>query len=131
MRGDVKEKLRNILPGFAHVKNPLDVTGQIILNLGMFKECINALCGEDYLNTVLLIITSAVGDPAALLAEDIVKVSEEVKRFNKPLVVCWLASRILSEKAHKLLLDNGIPTYPTIRSAVSAIKEISEWSEQV
>ncbi|MHA1579792.1 MAG: acetate--CoA ligase family protein [Candidatus Freyarchaeota archaeon] len=131
LKGNVKEKLRNILPGFAHVKNPLDVTGQIILNLGMFKECINALCGEDYLNTVLLIITSAVGDPAALLAEDIVKVLEEVKRFNKTLVVCWLASRILSEKAHKLLLDNRIPTYPTIRSAVSAIKEISEWSKRV
>lgn len=127
LKVEVKDKLKNVLPEFAHVKNPLDVTGQIILNLGIFKECIDALCGEDYLNTILLIITSAVGDPAALLADDIVKVSKEVRKFNKPLIVCWLASRILSEKGHEALLGNRIPTYPTIRSAVRTIKEISDW----
>ncbi|MFB0561757.1 MAG: acetate--CoA ligase family protein [Candidatus Lokiarchaeia archaeon] len=127
---EAKEKLKTILPGFAQIKNPLDVTGQIILNLGMFKECIDTLCSEDYLNTILLIITSAVGDPAALLADDIVKVSKEVRKFNKPLIVCWLASRILSEKAHEQLLGNKIPTYPTIRSAVRTIKEISDWEKK-
>ncbi len=127
---EVNEKLKNILPEFAQIKNPLDVTGQIILNLGMFKECVDILCGEDYLNTILLVITSAVGDPAALLANDIVAVSKEVKRFNKPLIVSWLASRILSEKAHERLLGNRIPTYPTIRTAVRAIKEISDWGKK-
>lgn len=125
----VKGKLKGILPEFAQIKNPLDVTGQIILNLGMFKQCIETLCGEDYLNTILLIITSAVDDPAVLLAEDIVKVSQEVRKFNKPLMVCWLASRILSQKAHNLLLENKIPTYPTIRTAVKTIKEISDWNK--
>ncbi|MGQ9721498.1 MAG: acetate--CoA ligase family protein [Candidatus Jordarchaeum sp.] len=124
-----KEKLETILPGFAQIKNPLDVTGQIILNLGMFKECIETLCREDYLNTIYLIITSAVGDPAVLLANDIVEVSKEVKKFNKPLIVTWLASRILSQKAHELLLENRIPTYPTIRSAVKTIKEIADWEK--
>jgi len=130
LKEEVKEKLRGILPEFAQIKNPLDVTGQIILNLAMFKECIVSLCGEDYLNTILLIITSAVGNPATLLAEDIVKVSNETKKFNKPLIVCWLASRILSQKAHELLLGNKIPTYPTIHSAVATIEKISDWGKK-
>jgi acetyltransferase len=130
LKEGVKEKLRCVLPEFAQVTNPQDVTGQIILNLGLFKECIVSLCGEDYLNTIFLIITSAVGDPAALLAEDIVRVSEETKKCNKPLIVSWLASRIFSQKAHELLMRNKIPTYPTIRTAVTTIKKMSDWAKK-
>ena len=126
---EAEDKLRNILPSFAAPKNPLDVTGQIILNISLFKECLKVICREEKVNALLLTVTTAVDEPAVALARDIVEAAETVRSFGKPMVVCWLASRMFSRTSHEVLLEAKIPVYPTPRRAVKAIKTLVEWGK--
>nr|HDO80776.1 hypothetical protein [Candidatus Bathyarchaeota archaeon] len=127
--GDAENKLRGILPSFASAKNPLDVTGQIILNISLFKKCLRVLCGETRINALLLTVTTAVDEPAITLARDIVEAAETVRSYGKPMIVCWLASRAFSQKSHEILLEAKIPVYPTPRRAVKALKALVEWGK--
>ncbi|MHA1593134.1 MAG: acetate--CoA ligase family protein [Candidatus Baldrarchaeia archaeon] len=124
---ETRNRLRKILPEFSIPKNPIDMTGQIMLDILMMRRTLETLFECPEVDAILIAITTAVGPLAERFIKDImIDVGSLRERFNKPLIVCWLASRMFSERAWRILLEKKIPVYPTPERAVRALKLLTK-----
>lgn len=100
------EVLREALPEFAALTNPIDLTGQASGNPEVLERVVLALAEDLQFNAVLLVL---VASPVAarLWTERIAKVAAAVA---KPVVVLWSGGRGLDEwRDH--LLKAGVPVF--------------------
>ncbi|MEM0361477.1 MAG: CoA-binding protein [Sulfolobales archaeon] len=115
------EQVRKLVPPFASLANPIDVTGMI--------------SNENYVNSLLLALNNpevgavlgvycqtAVTDPTMIAGMLISKV-REMGGLNKPLVLAFIGGEE-TYMAIKRLNDFGIPTFPMPERAATTIASI-------
>jgi acetyltransferase len=100
------EVLREALPEFAALTNPIDLTGQASGNPEVLERVVRALAEDPQFNAVLLVL---VASPVAarLWTERTAKVAAAV---DKPVVVLWSGGRGLDGWRDQLL-DAGVPVF--------------------
>ncbi len=98
------DSLKKILPPFASMKNPVDITAQIFNDEGLFNNTIEVLNGADEIDTLALVIGPTVGQVGAKLASQIVAVHEK----SKPIVVSWAS---WTHDGHTILRKADIPFF--------------------
>jgi acyl-CoA synthetase (NDP forming) len=115
-----KEKLREKLPGFASVNNPIDLTGNVTDE--MFDHAFNVVNEDENVDGILsfpLIQTP-------LTTDKLVEITEWwFKNGKKPMVPCIIGGSY-SEEVIRKLEARGVPVFPDIRRAVLSLRVLYE-----
>lgn len=114
---EAKSTIRNFVPEFATVTNPIDVTGQIRSYESGYQDTVREVLAQDNIDGVLLLVTM-VAEPRSTFYG--VEISKLVKESTKPIIVGWTGAVTLSEEGYRMLLDNEVPTFLSSNDAVKA-----------
>lgn len=111
-----RDALASLLPGFASVQNPVDVTAQLLNDPGLLASALPVMLSDSGVDA-LVVALGAVGD-----GYDVEQIQRDVLRAHaessKPVVVVWVGSRI--DVRHKLGAA-GVPVYSSVQVAVAAL----------
>ncbi len=101
-------QLRKVLPAYASVANPLDVTGSLLNDPGMLKATLDCLARDPNIDMMGVALAAASGKLAAELAREVVRVSDEL---HVPVLIAWNADPATNAEAYRILDTAGIPRY--------------------
>ncbi|QOR39049.1 acetate--CoA ligase family protein [Billgrantia diversa] len=100
--------LKEALPDFAAVANPLDVTAALLSDAQLLKVTLQRLADDPNVNMIALALAAASGALAAELAREVVRISEQ---YQIPILVAWNADERANAEAYQILDDARIPRY--------------------
>ncbi|MEH2606112.1 acyl-CoA synthetase (NDP forming) [Bradyrhizobium sp. AZCC 1588] len=100
--------LREVLPSFASVANPLDVTASLFSDADLLRVALETIARDPSVDMIALALAAASGKMAVTLAREIVRISAE---FDIPIFVAWNADATSNRDAYAILDDAGIPRY--------------------
>jgi 3-hydroxypropionyl-CoA synthetase (ADP-forming) len=110
---DTVKKLKEILPPFCIIGNPVDLTGSATSN--EYKVSMEMLLKDP--NVDLLMSFFVFQDTP--LDENIVNIVPEMQRYGKP-IICCASGGPYTRKQSRTLEEKGVPVYPTPERAVAA-----------
>ncbi len=119
-------KKNGIIPEFAQISNPVDLTGSA--SSEMFVEATRILLESSEVDMVAILAlhqVPGIPDPVELARE----LSRLTKEYSKPVVAVdtgWSEAAILERKEFD---KNGIPAYPTPERAVKALWALYKYGE--
>lgn len=102
------ESLREILPPYAALANPLDVTGNLINNPDMWRETLAQVARDPSVDMIGLALAAISGKMAADLAAQIVEISDAT---GLPILVAWNADESAASEAYRIVDEGRIPRY--------------------
>ncbi|QQK80504.1 acetate--CoA ligase family protein [Salicibibacter cibi] len=122
LTSETTSKLKELLPPFASVNNPIDLTAQIVQMLDRFEESLNVVLEDN--NVEALVLYMQLGD---FIAPQIIpKLKQVNEQTNKSLVICWAQP---SQKTKDELLDGGLCWLPTPTRTIKAVKNLIQYNE--
>ncbi|WP_256218297.1 acetate--CoA ligase family protein [Bacillus sp. MUM 116] len=120
---ETTSKLKELLPTFASVKNPIDVTAQIMQDLEKLFESIRVTLEDDEVEA--LVVYTQLGD--SLAPKFVPGLSEIAKQTNKTFVVCWAGA---SEQTKEALFAGGVCWLPTPSRSIRALKNLLHYNRR-
>lgn len=112
------ERLLQLLPSFAHPRNPVDVTGAVLSDVALLPGALDAV-GDSGACDAILVFIGAMSDIADRLGTAITA----AKRHGLPVVVIWMSA----PQATRLALESaGVPVFADIPPALAAIARLSQ-----
>lgn len=112
-----RRRLGALLPQFAKITNPLDVTASVIGNPALLIESLRTLIDDDGCDAVLVSLC-VLGQPQAEAAADVIIAAAS---GGKPIAVSRTGADSLSPGLRPRLADAGIGVYGTPDAAVTAL----------
>lgn len=116
--------LREALPSFSSLLNPVDVTAQIFNDFSIFKTVVEAVAADPVIDQVVVIMASVAGANAARIASEMAEIA---RVSDTPL---WVVSSALPERAasaREVFASAGIPVYTTPGRAALAISAVTDF----
>ena len=111
-----RRALAAVLPGFASVENPVDVTAQLLNDPALLAKALPVMLRDTAVDA-LVVALGAVGD-----GYDVEQIRRDVlhahKESIKPIVVVWVGSRV---DVRAELGQAGVPVYTSCGSAILAL----------
>jgi len=101
-------KLREFIPSFGSLLNPVDVTAAIFNDTTLINRTMQAIIDDPGVDMIALINASLQGKLADQVAKEIVTVA---KTTTNPVFVCWSARDVDAKEAYGLLDDARLPHY--------------------
>ena len=120
------DKLRDIVPSFGSLVNPIDVTAAIFSDLSMIGRTLNAVLDDPNVDSIAMINASLMGDLAASVAREIVAVA---KHSKKPIFLAWSARDSVAPEAYAMLDAEKIPHYKSPVRCGRALSALSWYAE--
>ncbi|WP_418320125.1 acetate--CoA ligase family protein [Piscinibacter sakaiensis] len=105
---DTATALREALPSFAAVANPLDVTAGLFNDGSLLRVTLERLAKDPNVDMIALALAAASGKLAVDLANEVVRVADET---GVPIFVAWNADAQTNREAYEILDAAGIPRY--------------------
>jgi len=102
------EKLREFVPSFGSLLNPIDITAGIFNDLTLIKRTLNVILDDPNVDSIAMINASLQGELATKIAAEIADVA---KQTDKPFVMAWSARDAVAQEAYSILDEAGIPHY--------------------
>jgi acetate---CoA ligase (ADP-forming) len=121
---ECKGRIRQYVPSFGAIRNPVDVTGQIRASETGYQDTVNALLGEDYIDGMLLLVTMAAEPRATFYGREISKIAHG---SPKPVIVAWTGALSLAPLGYPMLYENRVPHFLSVRGAVKAMKALADY----
>jgi acyl-CoA synthetase (NDP forming) len=122
------QTLAMVLPRFASVANPLDITAEGAFTAGLFAEVINAVAVDPNVDTVCVVLTSITGDDAVRVANEVVAAAAQ---SEVPILVTWLVARPLAESGMSTLAAAGIRVFTEPARMASALRHLTKGTSHV
>lgn len=113
--------LRQLVPAFAAVSNPIDVTGKGAENAERFTQVISTVASSPEVDLVACLFSTH-GQVAIDVARSI---ADAYAHTNRPMAVVWGSPEPTSRR---ILDEAGIPVYTNPRNAVRALAAIARMS---
>lgn len=117
--------LREVLPGFGSMLNPIDVTAQVFNDFGIFNNVVGLVARDAAVHQLIVVTASVEGAAAERLARELAAIAATT---DKPILVASSAPPARAEAARKLLDEAGIPTYPTPGRAAKGAAGLAEFA---
>ena len=102
------EKLRQFVPSFGSLNNPVDVTAAIFNDLTLINRTLQAIVDDPGVDCIAMINASLQGEIAARIAAEIVSVA---KQTDKPIFLTWSARDVMAPEAYAALDAARLPHY--------------------
>lgn len=110
-------QLREFMPEFASVTNPIDVTAQIFNDLPMFRRALGIILADAGIDQVIVYNASIQGATAQRLAEELTAAAAGT---SKPILVGSSAPPGKATAALEIFAKANLPCYPTPGRAAGA-----------
>ena len=120
------EKLRQIVPSFGSLINPIDVTAAIFSDMSMIGRTLNAILDDPHVDSIAMINASLPGETAARIAAEIAAVA---KQTDKPIFLAWSARDAVAQEAYATLDALNIPHYKSPVRCGRALAVLSSYAE--
>ena len=120
-----KEELKKVVPSFVSIKNPLDLTAQLINDPMLFGRCIETFTNNDNFDSVVIATSMVAGDASIKRANLII---EAAQKASKPMMTWWAAGS-LSRPGMELLEKSSVPFFTSPEACVNSLRCLSFFSE--
>jgi acyl-CoA synthetase (NDP forming) len=120
------EKLREFIPSFGSLLNPVDVTAAIFNDTTLIKRTLQAIVDDANVDSIAMINASLQGELADQVAREIVAVA---KTTDKPVFACWSARDVTAKQAYGLLDEARVPHYKSPVRCGRALAAMSWYAE--
>lgn len=115
------EALRDILPAFASVANPLDVTAGAVMQAEGLVAALDCMVRDPGIDMLALSFAAASGKSALAIAEALETLAA---RNPIPIAIAWNAPRAGNEAAYQQIEAAGLPIYATPARAVRGLAAV-------
>lgn len=112
--------LRARLPAFAAITNPVDTTADILRDPGLIRQCLEIVCADPAVGSVLFPIPMDYGDITATMAQAMIDVAG---LGGARIVPVWMSRRLGS--GFQLLEQQGLAPFPSLSSAIAALAKVT------
>jgi acyl-CoA synthetase (NDP forming) len=119
-------KLKEFVPSFGSLNNPVDVTAGIFNDLTLINRTLQAIIDDPGVDCVAMINASLQGEIAAKIASEIVAVAN---RTEKPIYLCWSARDVMAPEAYAALETARIPHYKSPVRCGRALAAVSWYAQ--
>jgi acyl-CoA synthetase (NDP forming) len=102
--------LRPLLPVFAALNNPIDLTAEVLRTPERFEQVLRLIADDPNIDMIGLPLAAIGGPPALQLAQALAALQRDV---DIPLLVAWNGREAATREAYALLDDAGIPRFRT------------------
>lgn len=120
------EKLREFVPSFGSLLNPVDVTAAIFNDTSLINRTLQTIIDDAGVDCVAMINASLQGELAHKIAAEIVAVA---KNSDKPIFVAWSARDVVASEAYAMLEQARIPHYKSPVRCGRALAAVSWYAE--
>jgi len=120
------QKLREIVPAFGSIENPVDVTGNIFNDPRVLPAVLRVVADDENVDSLVVMTVLVQGKLAQRFAADIVALQREI---DKPIVLCWSARAELAVDAYAMVDAEAIPRYPTPIRTARALRALTLFAE--
>ncbi|HLC51195.1 MAG TPA: CoA-binding protein [archaeon] len=117
-----KKVLKNLLPKYASIANPIDLTGDATSE--RYKKTLDAVFKDGNIAGVVLVVLLQI----PTLDDNVLTVIRDCKIYGKPFTVCMMGSQWTQERTRKLQ-EFGVPVYPTPERAVKAMHALYRYGQ--
>jgi acyl-CoA synthetase (NDP forming) len=114
-------RLARILPAFATVRNPLDLTAEAITRPALAAEALDALAGSGAFDALLIALGTQQGRTAMEVADAVVGVA---RRTGIPIVLSRLGADSLGPELLVRYREARLPLYPTPTRAARVLRHL-------
>jgi len=122
---ETTQSLRKVVPSFAPVKNPFDLTAQLINDPLLFRKSIEVFAKDENFDAVIVATSMVAGELSEKRASFIIKAAESIK---KPIFTWWAAGS-LSAPGMGMLEESQVPFFTTADQCVNAIRSLIQYSK--
>ncbi len=120
-------ELKKNVPVFVSVKNPFDLTAQLINDPDLFRTSLRTFASDANLD-VIIVATSMVS--AELSEKRATFIADASQSIGKPLFTWWAAGS-LSRRGIKILEQREVPFFMSAEQCVNVIKSLFIYSEKI
>jgi len=118
-----QQKLREAIPDYLTVSNPVDNGAQVVRKGGLNKQCIDICLDDPNVDILVCPITGILPSMSQVVAGDIVDAYKEAK---KPVIVIW-GSPVTDEEGYRILVEGGVPMFRSFRSFVVGLRRYLDY----
>lgn len=111
------EALREALPAYAAIDNPVDVTALVLTDKDITYRTLKTVADDPDTGILAVPIPAEFGPTTARLADSMVRVQQGVQ---VPIVPIWMSDR--SGEGHRAMIDGGLMPMRSVRNAVTAMR---------
>jgi acyl-CoA synthetase (NDP forming) len=119
-------RLREVVPSFGSLLNPVDVTAAIFNDTALINKTLTAILDDPGIDAIALINASLQGELALKVATEIVNVA---KTTDKPIFLSWSARDEVAPEAYAKLAELELPHYKSPVRCGRALAAVSAWAE--
>lgn len=125
------ERMREDIPPFLSVKNPVDIAGTPFRRPGGFASCLDAFLDDPNFDAVAIANTPIVGPWAKDVSDAVAALAarwRQERGGNAPISLVWPAE-IFNAEALAALRQQGVPVFSRIDSFTAALVAASDFAE--
>ncbi len=116
-----------IFPAYGTVANPLDLTGAMLTDAGLFRTSLRAMAGDPAVHALLVCVCVLQGAEVDRAIDDLLAVLSETE---KPVLVSRTGGDFLAPGASARLQQAGVPVFLTPARAARALQALVQFSRQ-
>jgi acetate---CoA ligase (ADP-forming) len=122
----IQDELAQVLPPFASLQNPIDVTAQVVAQPELFQLTGEILARHEVVDIICISVTMVVGEAAKKVSNAIVELH---RRTQVPIIVSWTIDKRRIQSAVKKFTENDIPLLQTPVRAAHALNHLMLYSQ--
>lgn len=126
LSAETAAKLREFVPSFGSLLNPVDVTAAIFNDTTLINRTLQVIVDDPNIDCVAMINASLQGELAAKIAREIVSVASNT---TKPIFIAWSAREAVAPEAYAALDGARIPHYRSPVRCGRALAALSGYAE--
>lgn len=128
LSAETAAKLREFVPSFGSLVNPVDVTAAIFNDTSLINRTLQVIVDDPNVDCVAMINASLQGELAEKIAREIVSVASKT---IKPIFVAWSAREAVAPEAYAALNAARIPHYRSPVRCGRALAALSGYAESL
>jgi acetate---CoA ligase (ADP-forming) len=118
-----QSSLREFFPSFGAVRNPVDLTSQLMVQPDLFQRAICTVMDDPEIDVGGFFYNLEMPDPMATQ-----KIIEAYHQVEKPLIVfTWPTGQDFAVQSKQQLIDAGVPVVEHIPSGLWAVAALADW----
>ncbi|WP_454753894.1 acetate--CoA ligase family protein [Cupriavidus necator] len=115
---DTRTALKELLPAFASIANPVDTTADILRNAELTTQCLRLICSDPNVDTVLFPIPMDYAGITAAMATTLIETAASAQAM---LVPVWMSRRM--GDGFQRLEQGGMAPFLSLTAAINALKK--------
>lgn len=120
-------RLKQCLPPFASLGNPIDTTAGVIDSADRLRDVLELIASDPNIDCMSLACAQLSGEVATRIAEAVVAV---YRRTDKPFFLAWNAPAHLAQDAYALVDAAGVPRFRTPGRCAKALSALCHYADR-